>query len=188
MCKQRARHPLHLLWSQQLHVNIPVFCMRGHLPMPHTADTARMCLPLMSSQHDFMAESCPRACGFCANGGLLPTPAVFQLDFVCKNELAVAPQSLKRLRDETMPDGCAFRCRDNMTVGCEAAAESGACEKHADVMRFQCPASCGVCKALDFPPTEETYPKYACERDEGDDPQHAGKCANWAKGGEVCAA
>lgn len=133
--------------------------------------------------HDFMAESCAVACSLCANGGLSPTPAAFQLDFVCKGQLAVAPTSYKSNHDELMPSGCAFACRDNMT-SCEAAAADGACDKHAEVMRFQCPKTCGVCKALDMPAAPD-YPKHLCRHAEGDDPEHKDRCKDWAASGEV---
>ena len=92
-----------------------------------------------TANHNFMAESCPVACEFCANAGLAPTPAVFQLDLVCKGQLARSDNKLKGTNDD-MPDECRFQCRDNMT-SCAAEAAAGACEKSPSVMRFQCPAS-----------------------------------------------
>lgn len=135
-----------------------------------------------SANHGFMAESCPAACDYCDNAGLYPTPSGFQLDFVCSDQLAINPGTFKDLREE-MPDGCEFRCRDNMT-SCAAAAAEGACEKKATagVARFQCPASCGVCKALELPATP--YPKHACAHEEGDDPAHTESCSGWAAAGE----
>ena len=113
-----------------------------------------------------MAESCPAACGYCENAGLLATPSPFQLDFVCDEQLARVPDGLS-VKPGDMPSGCEFRCRDNMT-SCEALAAEGACEdkKRAKVVRFQCPRSCGVCKALEIPTTP--YPKHACSIEGGD--------------------
>lgn len=42
-----------------------------------------------SNNHDFMVESCPQSCDFCENAGLMPTPSHFQLDLVCKGQLAL---------------------------------------------------------------------------------------------------
>jgi len=81
-----------------------------------------------------------------------------------------------------MPDGCAFRCRDNMT-SCESAAKTGKCETHGETMRFQCPQSCGVCKALEFP-TGEAYPRHACRLESGDTDDHKERCPTWAADGE----
>ena len=48
-----------------------------------------------TANHDFMAESCPQSCDYCENGGLMPTPSHFQLDLVCKDQLAINPKTYK---------------------------------------------------------------------------------------------
>ena len=136
-----------------------------------------------SHNHDFMAESCAVSCDLCSNAGLQPTPAVFQLDFVCKGQLATPPGTLKGNRDEMLPAGCAFECRDNMT-SCASAAAAGACDSQGSVMRFQCPASCGVCKALELRQPAPEYPKHLCRHEEGDAPAHKESCKAWAANGE----
>ena len=111
--------------------------------------------------YDFMADRCPVACGYCANAGLLPTPAVFELEYACDGQLKERPQKWDLAwRNEgggevfspegtarMLPDGCAFRCRDRLP-GCAAAAAQGQCTSLPEVLRKQCPASCGVCAAL----------------------------------------
>ena len=111
--------------------------------------------------YDFMADRCPVACGYCANAGLLPTPAVFELEYACDGQLKERPQKWDLAwRNEVggevfspegtarmLPDGCAFRCRDRLP-GCAAAAAQGQCTSLPEVLRKQCPASCGVCAAL----------------------------------------
>ena len=101
------------------------------------------------------------ACGYCANAGLLPTPAVFELEYACDGQLKERPQKWDLAwRNEgggevfspegtarMLPDGCAFRCRDRLP-GCAAAAAQGQCTSLPEVLRKQCPASCGVCAAL----------------------------------------
>jgi len=112
---------------------------------------------------------------------------VFQLDFVCKDTLALAPATLTTPYDEAIPDGCAFRCRDNMTDAiCKGAATDGLCDTQAATMRFQCPESCGVCKALELPAktTTATYPKHACRHEDGDKYDYKERCSDWAANGE----
>lgn len=133
--------------------------------------------------HGFMADACPRACGYCKNAGVPPTPSDFQLDFVCNGQLVEArPMPFKSQNDPSMPEGCAFRCRDNMTM-CSNALASGKCESHPEISRFQCPKTCRVCKALEL--SGGDYPKYACRFESGDDPEHSEKCPGWAESGEV---
>lgn len=132
-----------------------------------------------SKNHDFMAESCPVACSLCENGGLEPTPAVFELDFVCSGQLSIAPKDLKGLPSDSLPDGCSFRCRDNAET-CFADAQKGACTKHAKHMRFQCAETCGVCKALGVTAGEE-YPKKLCTKEDASE-----QCPGWARNG-ACA-
>ncbi|EOD06808.1 hypothetical protein EMIHUDRAFT_106738 [Emiliania huxleyi CCMP1516] len=112
--------------------------------------------------YDFMADRCPVACGYCANAGLLPTPAVFELEYACDGQLKERPQKWDLAwRNEgggevfspegtarMLPDGCAFRCRDRLP-GCAAAAAQGQCTSLPEVLRKQCPASCGVCATED---------------------------------------
>eukprot|EP00965_Chrysotila_dentata_P108593 3587187-Pleurochrysis_carterae.AAC.3 len=70
-------------------------------------------------------------------------------------------------------------------TACSSAAASGACESSAELMRFQCPASCGVCKGLRMEAaTSETYPKYPCTVDTGDDPEHQANCPSWVAANE----
>ena len=135
--------------------------------------------------YQYMSENCPRACGYCENAGLMPTPATFQLDFVCKGQLAKLPSNAKasHYTPEALPEACSFRCRDNMTAPCAKASSSGMCDTHADVMRFQCPESCGVCKGLELG-AGDAYPKHACAHEAGDDPAHAAQCGRWAEEGE----
>ena len=73
--------------------------------------------------YQYMSENCPRACGYCENAGLMPTPATFQLDFVCKGQLAKLPSNAKasHYTPEALPEACSFRCRDNMTASCAKA-------------------------------------------------------------------
>ena len=137
-----------------------------------------------TNNHGFMAESCPAACEFCENGGLKPSPAIFQLDLVCKGKLSQKEgTSFKGVPDE-LPEGCAFQCRDNMT-SCAEDAAAGKCDTHAATMRFQCPASCGICKVLELPSAAaDAYPKYACREEVGDSEAHKAECPNWASRGE----
>ena len=121
--------------------------------------------------YDFMADRCPVACGYCANAGLLPTPAVFELEYACDGQLKERPQKWDLAwRNEgggevfspegtarMLPDGCAFRCRDRLP-GCAAAAAQGQCTSLPEVLRKQCPASCGVCAALNL---KERWPRFA---------------------------
>lgn len=146
-----------------------------------------------STNHDFMAESCPAACEICSNGGLEPTPAVFELDYVCrdrlgKNRLAIPPPDLRGTPgEEGAPSGCGFRCRDNMT-GCAALAAAGRCETSAATMRAQCAETCGICKAYELPSLGRggTYPRHACRADDGDlaAREHPEQCGRWAEAGE----
>merc|ERR1719231_1064558 len=67
---------------------------------------------------------------------------------------------------------------------CATAASEGKCtdKSVAQTMRFQCPESCGVCKALEMTPA--TYAKPACrEAETGNAAEHA-NCAGWAANGE----
>jgi len=137
-----------------------------------------------SSNYAFMADSCPRACGMCEEAGFLPTPSPFQLDFVCKDQLAIAPKTFKSNIAEGMPEECAFRCRDNMTAVCATAAAQGMCKKEAATMRFQCPEACGVCKGIGL--KGGAYSKHACRLESGDDPAHS-QCESWAASGECIA-
>jgi hypothetical protein len=164
----------------------PAFAQRGS---PHRCrDRDPACKDWSSrgeceKNHDFMAESCPVSCGYCANAGLLPTPAVFELDFVCNGQLAIAPTSIKGLEDDATPEGCEFRCRNNMTLCGSEAYGSAACKTYPEVMRFQCPQTCGVCKALEMP--ESSAPKRVCRLETGDEPEFADSCPEWARLGEV---
>jgi len=139
-----------------------------------------------SSNHDFMAESCPNACDYCENGGLMPTPAPFQLDLVCKGRLAINAGIYKGGVADDLPSNCEFRCRDNMTASiCAKAAADGKCtdKKVAKAVRAQCPESCGICKALSMV-SSEPYPKGACREEEGNSAEHASSCDAWASNGE----
>jgi len=122
----------------------------------------------------------------CENAGLPPTPATFELDYVCAGKLSKKPTVV--LANEDLPAGCSFRCRDNMTT-CEDAAAQGKCDTHASVMRFQCPASCKVCKELEMElASASDYAKRRCARTfddgSGDDPEHKANCGAWAQSGE----
>ena len=125
--------------------------------------------------YDFMADRCPVACGYCANAGLLPTPAVFELEYACDGQLKERPQKWDLAwRNEgggevfspegtarMLPDGCAFRCRDRLP-GCAAAAAQGQCTSLPEVLRKQCPASCGVCAALSLKECDgRDWPRFA---------------------------
>jgi len=139
-----------------------------------------------SSNHDFMAESCPNACEYCENGGLMPTPSPFQLDLVCKDQLAINSGAYKGGAADDLPSNCEFRCRDNMTESiCAKATAEGKCQDKAvaKAVRKQCPASCGVCKALGMA-TATPYPKGACREAEGNSAEHEASCAAWAEAGE----
>merc|ERR1719217_691032 len=136
-----------------------------------------------ANNHAFMAESCPQSCDYCENADLYPTPAPFQLDLVCKGQLAINPGTYKGGAADDLPADCVFRCRDNMTAAiCQKAAASGQCEdkKVAKTVRFQCPESCGVCKALEMlaPTDAPTYPKPACTADgeTGNAAAHESQC------------
>jgi hypothetical protein len=133
-----------------------------------------------------MAESCPNACEYCENGGLMPTPSPFQLDLVCKDQLAINSGAYKGGAADDLPSNCEFRCRDNMTESiCAKAAAEGKCQDKAvaKAVRKQCPASCGVCKALGMA-TATPYPKGACREAEGNSAEHEASCAAWAEAGE----
>jgi len=130
--------------------------------------------------YEFMAETCPSACGYCEAAGFLPTPSPFQLDFVCNGQLSIAPKQITAQHDERMPDGCGFACRDNMTT---CAAMKDLCSKHPGTMRFQCPETCGVCKGIGL--TGGGYPKHVCRLETGDAPEDAEHCGGWASRGEV---
>mmetsp|Transcript_38634 Transcript_38634/g.90328 ORF Transcript_38634/g.90328 Transcript_38634/m.90328 type:complete len:214 (-) Transcript_38634:813-1454(-) len=108
--------------------------------------------------------------------------------------MSTAPWPQRRL-DRTMaatqdlPPGCSFHCRDNMTDVCSKAAVAGACAAYPEVMRFQCPAACGVCKGVAMEiAAPGAYPKYVCrlssDDGSGDDPAHAESCKDWAAAGE----
>ena len=59
--------------------------------------------------YQYMSENCPRACGYCENAGLMPTPATFQLDFVCKGQLAKLPNAkASHYTPEALPEACSF--------------------------------------------------------------------------------
>jgi len=155
------------------------FRCRDRDPMCSDWNTRGEC----ANNYAFMAETCPRSCGMCEESGFLPTPAPFQLDFVCKDQLSIAPKTFKSQNDEGIPEGCTFRCRDNMTEICTKAAAEGLCDKEAATMRFQCPQTCGVCKGLGLA-GGGPYPKHACRLETGDDPEHESSCGNWAASGE----
>ena len=122
---------------------------------------------------------CPAACDLCTNAGLAATPAPFELDYVCRGKLQPVPAGLEDASHA--PDGCGFHCRDNMTSVCAREAARDACKTQPELMRVQCPASCGVCKALGMRvSTEEDYGKPSCE----DDEKQAAQCAGWAESGE----
>ena len=126
-----------------------------------------------------VSAECPAACNLCTNAGLAATPAPFELDYVCRGKLQPVPA---RLEDAShAPDGCGFHCRDNMTSVCVREAARDACKTQPEVMRVQCPATCGVCKALGLRvSTEEEYSKPFCE----DGEKQAAQCAGWAASGE----
>jgi len=129
---------------------------------------------------DYMVEKCPAACDFCTNAGLEPTPARFELDYVCDGKIGMSQPSQEAM-EMGLPDGCAFHCRDNMPEECTASAAKGACTAHPGSARAACPASCGVCKALDMPTSApDAYPRPSC----GDSSEH---CADWASRGECVA-
>lgn len=132
-----------------------------------------------------MAESCPAACSYCENGGLHPTPSPFQMDMVCNGKLAINPGTFFGPPKDDLPDGCVFACRDNSTKICADAAAQGLCTNKAvsEVVRFQCPATCGVCKGLEVPAVPD-YPQHACAHAEGDDPKFKDQCSGWATSGE----
>merc|ERR1740138_59988 len=140
-----------------------------------------------SNNHDFMVESCPQSCDFCENAGLMPTPSHFQLDLVCKGQLAFNEGKYKGGPADDLPMDCAFRCRDNLTASiCQAAVAEGKCEDKAvaKTLRWQCAESCGVCKALEMS-ASPSYPKAGCTHGEsGNDPAHAASCEAWAANGE----
>ena len=120
------------------------------------------------------------ACKLCENAGLLPSPAVFELDYVCKGKRKDFTSTLD-FDSSSLPPGCGFRCRDNITTSlCEVAAAEGACSQPAmaESMRFQCPRTCGVCKALGLGAGK--YKRPACRDDEA----HAASCPAWASSGE----
>ena len=79
----------------------------------------------------------------------MPTPAVFELDYVCKGRVQ-RYTSTEPFDAKDLPDGCSFRCRDNMTAVCRKEADASACTdpELAGVMRSQCAGSCGVCTGL----------------------------------------
>ena len=118
----------------------------------------------------------------CENAKLKPTPAVFQLDFVCNDKLATPPKSYKGTRADDMPSGCSFHCRDKFTTSmCEEQAKLGACAKHAKGMHFYCASTCGVCKGIGMTSVDhDALPLPACAKK---DPEDEG-CGGWAKSGE----
>lgn len=126
-----------------------------------------------------VSAECPAACDLCTNAGLAATPALFELDYVCRGKLQPVPP---RLEDAShAPDGCGFHCRDNMTSVCAQEAARDACKTNPAVMRVQCPATCGVCKALGVRvATEDKYRKPSCD----DDEKQAAQCGGWAASGE----
>jgi len=70
-------------------------------------------------------------------------------------------------------------------TSCAEDAAAGKCDTHAATMRFQCPASCGICKVLELPSAAaDAYPKYACREEAGDSEAHKAECPNWASRGE----
>ena len=124
---------------------------------------------------------CAAACDLCENAGLAPTPAPFELDYVCNGKLASLPKHVSE--PSQTPEGCNFHCRDNMTDLCArmAAPPFDGCTAHAAVMRKQCPETCGVCKALSMRvATAADYAKPAC----ADTDEHKDACAGWASSGE----
>ena len=153
----------------------------AHATPRHTTNqpcTVASCMVLTVVPCVVSAE-CPAACDLCTNAGLAATPAPFELDYVCRGKLQHVPA---RLEDAShAPDGCGFHCRDNMTSVCAREAARDACKTQPDVMRVQCPATCGVCKALGLRvSTEEEYCKPFCE----DAEKQAAQCAGWAASGE----
>jgi len=132
-----------------------------------------------TANYPFMAEECPAACDLCTNAGLSPTPASFELDYVCNGKLMPFPSHLAEAAHT--PDGCDFHCRDNMTSICAQEAARDGCKLQAEVMRKQCPETCGVCKALGMPTASAAdYPKPFCD----DAEEHKGACPGWAASGE----
>jgi len=134
--------------------------------------------------HDFMIDSCPVSCGMCENAKLKPTPAVFQMDFVCKGRLAKPPKSYKGTPADDPPDGCAFHCRDKLpTPMCKEQAATGACKEYASTMRFNCASTCGVCKGIGMANvSRDELPLPACEKKDEDG--EAASCPAWAEKGE----
>ena len=114
----------------------------------------------------------------------MPTPAVFQMDFVCNDKLATAPKAFKGTPADDAPAACGFHCRDKLpTPMCEEQATKGLCKEAATAktMRFQCASTCGVCKGLGVPSVEREslpFPNCAKADVEGD------QCPKWAAAGE----
>ena len=110
----------------------------------------------------------------------MPTPAVFELDYVCKGRVRQGYTSTEPFDEKDLPDGCSFRCRDNMTTVCRKEADAGACTdpKLAGVMRSQCAGSCGVCTGLGLvAEAESAYKRRRCA-DTNE------MCEGWAETGE----
>lgn len=145
-----------------------------------------------TANHQFMVESCPASCDYCENGGLHPTPSPFQLDLVCKDQLAINPGTYKGGSSDDLPLGCVFRCRDNMTAAiCAGVAAAGQCEAKdravSKTARFQCAESCGVCKEFNmYAKDAPAYPKAGCREDteSGNAAAHEASCVSWAANGE----
>ena len=141
--------------------------------------TIQPCIVASCVSCTLVSAECPAACDLCTNAGLAATPALFELDYVCRGKLQPVPP---RLEDAShAPDGCGFHCRDNMTSVCAQEAARDACKTNPAVMRVQCPATCGVCKALGVRvATGDEYRKPSCD----DDEKQATQCAGWAASGE----
>ena len=73
-----------------------------------------------------LSAECPAACDLCTNAGLVATPAPFELDYVCRGKLQPVPAQLEEAAHA--PDGCGFKCRDNMTSVCAQEAGRDACK------------------------------------------------------------
>lgn len=109
----------------------------------------------------------------------MPTPAVFELDYVCKGRVQ-RYTSTEPFDAKDLPDGCSFRCRDNMTAVCRKEADASACTdpELAGVMRSQCAGSCGVCTGLGLvAEAESAYKRRKCAD------THE-RCESWAETGE----
>lgn len=115
----------------------------------------------------------------CENAKLKPTPAKYQMDFVCNGKLTLPPQMENPA--DGVPQGCGFYCRDKLPAEmCEGQAKLGACESHAKTMRFQCASTCGVCKGIGM----ASVPHDALPRPRCGAKEEKVECRGWAEIGE----